>query len=247
LENDTSRLALVNERALRDMGFEGPEDAIGQSLSFWGDNFVTIVGVVKNYHSQGLKSDIPPHLYLHGNWNFQLAQIKIDPDHASSAILLIEKYWKALHPDNYFEYEYLSESLNTFYQDETKLFNFIVVFAVVGITIGCLGLFGLVSFICSKRSREISIRKVFGATVSNIVALLSRDFMLLVFIALVLAVPIGWYLMDQFLRNYENHVDIHWLVFVSAGLITLFLALITVCVKSLSAAVQNPSSTLRSE
>lgn len=247
LQQDTSQLVLVNEKALRDMGFDKPEEALDQSLVFWGDNTATIVGVVKNYHSQGLKTEVPPHLYLYGNWNFQLAQIKINPSHAASAIPVIEKYWKQLHPDHYFEYEYLSEALNNFYEDENKLFNFIILFAAVGIIIGCLGLFGLVSFVCSKRAKEISVRKVFGATVSNIISLLSRDFILLVFIALLIAIPIGWYVMDKFLQNYENHIDIQLSVFVTAGVITLAFALITVCARAFSTAMQNPSLTLRSE
>jgi putative ABC transport system permease protein len=120
-------------------------------------------------------------------------------------------------------------------------------FAVVGIVIGCLGLFGLVSFVCAKRSKEVSIRKVLGATVSNIMSLLSRDFIVLVFVAFLLAVPIGWYVMDQFLSSYTNHVEIHWSIFLIAGCITLALALITAGAKSFSTAKMNPAQSLKNE
>ncbi len=247
IQSDTSRLALVNEKASRDMGFANPQEAVGETLTFWDSNTVTVIGVVKDYHSQGLKVEVPPHLYMYGNWNFQLAQIKIDPEKSASAISYIEKYWRKLHPDNYFEYKFLTEELKSFYQDEHKLSNFIVLFALVGIVIGCLGLFGLVSFVCAKRSKEVSIRKVLGATVSNIISLLSRDFIVLVFAAFLLAVPIGWYVMDQFLNSYTNHVEIHWSIFLIAGCITLALALITACAKSFSTAIMNPAERLKNE
>jgi putative ABC transport system permease protein len=244
---DTSRQALINEKALRDMGFQDPERAIGETLTFWNNNTVTVIGVVKNYHAQGLKTEIPPHLYMYGNWNFQLAQIKIDPAQSASGLAHIENHWKVLHPDNYFEYHFLSDELNLFYEDERKLSNFIILFAVVGISLGCLGLFGLVSFVCAKRSKEVSIRKVLGATVSNIITLLSRDFVVLVLIAFMVAVPIGWYVMDRFLSSYTNQIEIHWSVFVFSGLATLILAMITVCTRAFSTAMLNPAASLKSE
>lgn len=246
-KTDTSRLALINETALKDMGFTDPEKALGETLTFWDSNKVTVIGVVKNYHSQGLKTSIPPHLYLYGDWNFQLAQIKVDSTKTLAAIKLIDKYWNGLHPDNYFEYEFLSDDLDTFYQDESKLSNFIIVFAVVGILVGCLGLFGLVSFVCAKRSKEVSIRKVLGATLANIISLLTLDFIILVLVAFVLATPIGWYMMDQVLKDYENQITIHWSVFVVSGLVTLALAVLTVTAKSLSTARMNPADSLKCE
>jgi ABC-type antimicrobial peptide transport system permease subunit len=247
VKSDTSQLALINETAMRDLGFDDPQDVLGESLTFWGSNRVTVVGVVKDYHAQGLKAATPPHLYLYGNWNFQLAQIKIDSTQSSDAIALVEKYWRELHPNNYFEYDFLADELDEFYQDESKLSNFIVVFAIVGILVGCLGLFGLVSFVCAKRSKEVSIRKVLGATLANIVRLLTLDFLILVSLAFILATPIGWYLMDQWLNNYENHITIHWTVFLVAGLLTLVLAFITVCARSLSTARMNPADSLKCE
>lgn len=247
VKSDTSRLALINETAMKDMGFNDPHDVLGESLVFWGSNRVTVVGVVKDYHAQGLKSATPPHLYLYGDWNFQLAQIKVDSTQSMAAIALVEKYWKELHPNNYFEYKFLTDELNEFYHGESKLSNFIIVFAVVGILVGCLGLFGLVSFVCAKRSKEVSIRKILGASFANIINLLTLDFIILVAFAFVVATPIGWYLMDQWLRSYENHITIHWTVFLIAGLLTLALAFITVCARSLSTARMNPADSLKCE
>ncbi|MBA4054519.1 MAG: ABC transporter permease [Marivirga sp.] len=247
VHNDTARYALINEKAVSAMGFNNPEDALGETLFFWGNNKVTVIGVVKNYYSQGLKSEVPPHLYMFGNWNYQLAQIKIDVSKIQTAVEHIRQSWTELHPNHFFDYELLSESLKTFYEDERKLSNFIILFAVVGITIGCLGLFGLVSFVCARRTKEISIRKVLGATLANIISLLSRDFILLVLVAFVIAIPIGWIVMDKFLQQYTYHTSIHWSVFAIAGFATGLLALVTVGLKSLGTALLNPAESLKYE
>src|SRR5690606_15483571 len=153
------------------------------------------------------------HLYMYGKWNFQQAQIKVDSAGVSDALAVIQRRWTELHPNHYFAYEFLSDSLQEFYHDEKKMANAITAFSVVGISIGCLGLFGLVSFVCVRRNREVSIRKVFGATISNIIVLLTREFIVLVLVALTIAIPLGWYLMEQVLDNYANRISIHWTVF----------------------------------
>ena len=244
---DSLPVALINEKAVRSMGLTDPAQALGEKLKYWGNNEVTVIGVVKDYFSQGLKAEIPPHLYLNGNWNFQLAQIKIDPLQSAGAIRSVENHWKEMHPDNYFEYKFLSDELNTFYEDERKFSNFILLFSAIGIAIGCLGLFGLVSFVCVRRSREISIRKVLGATLSNIITLLSRDFFVMVLIALVIAVPLGWYLMNNFLQRYTYHIEMKWTVFAIAGIMTIVLALFTVIIRSFKAAHENPVERLKCE
>ncbi len=244
---DTGRYALINEKSARDMGFTDPQDALGETLFFWGSNKVIVIGVLKNYYSQGLKSEVPPHLYLFGKWNFQLAQIKIDISQTQSALDHIKQSWTELHPDHFFEYEFLSDDLKTFYEDERKLSNFIILFAIVGIVIGCLGLFGLVSFVCARRTKEISIRKVLGATILNVISLISRDFIIMVLFAFVIAIPIGWFLMNEFLQQYTYHTTIEWFVFVVAGVATGLLALVTVGMQSFRAALQNPAESLKYE
>lgn len=247
VDTDTLPFALINEKAVQAMGLEDPADALGEELTYWGGNKVTVIGVVKNYYSQGLKAEIPPHLFMYGKWNFRLAQVKIDPQQSAIALSAVAKAWKDLHPQNYFEYEFLSETVSTFYEDERKFSNFIMLFSGIGITIGCLGLFGLVSFICVRRSREVSIRKVLGATFSNIITLLSKEFFLLVLTAFAIAVPLGWYLMNDFLQRYTYHIEIQWTVFALAGLLTLALAFITVVIRSFKTAHENPVERLKCE
>src|SRR5690606_12437156 len=194
-----------------------------------------------------LKSEIVPHLFINGDWNFQLAQIKIDPANRSEAIKIIESSWKGLHPDNYFQYEFLSESLDEFYEDESKMSNFINLFAMVGILIGCLGLYGLVSFVCLKRTREVSIRKVLGDTVENILVLLSKEFVILLVVAFLIAVPLGWFAMDRFLEEYTYKIEIEWPVFLLAGGLTMTVALLTIVFKTLKTVFVNPAETLKYE
>jgi ABC-type antimicrobial peptide transport system permease subunit len=245
VETDSGSVALVNEEVVQAMGFANPEDVLGEKIIYWGSNPVTVIGVVKNYYSQGLKSEIPPHLYINGNWNFQLAQIKIDPLQSTIAIEHIKNEWTDLHPNNYFDYEFLSDDVNSFYEDERKLSNFIILFAVLSLTIGCLGLFGVVSFVCVRRTKEVSVRKVLGASITNILYLLSREFILLVIVAFAIAIPLGWYVMNEFLQRYTYHVDIHWSVFALAGAITLVIALFTVVLRSFRVALTNPADNLK--
>ena len=244
---DTLPMALVNEKAVQAAGLKDPEEILGTELTYWGSNKVAVIGVVKDYYSQSFKAEIVPHLFMNGDWNFQLAQIKIDQAQTASAIGHIEASWRELHPDNYFEYEFLSESLDAFYENEDKMSNFIKLFAFVGILIGCLGLYGLVSFVCARRTKEVSIRKILGATLSNILVLLSKNFLILLIVAFVIAIPIGWFAMDRFLQEYTYKIEIDWTVFAWAGSLTMTLALLTIVLKSVRTVLINPAETLKYE
>jgi ABC-type antimicrobial peptide transport system permease subunit len=174
-----------------------------------------------------------------------MAQIKIGPLQSAIAIEHIKNEWTDLHPNNYFDYKFLSDDVNSFYEDERKLSNFIILFAVLSLTIGCLGLFGVVSFVCVRRTKEVSVRKVLGASITNILYLLSREFILLVIVAFAIAIPLGWYVMNEFLQRYTYHVDIHWSVFALAGAISLVIALFTVVLRSFRVALTNPADNLK--
>jgi putative ABC transport system permease protein len=244
---DTNTVAIINEKAARDLGFKNPEKAIGERINLDGNQPFTIMGVVKDYHSQSLRSSIVPHVFLYADWNFQLASIRIDPKRKSEALQHIEKHWKAIFPNAYFEAKFLDQDIQAFYDDERKLTNFLTLFAAVGILIGCLGLFGLVSFVVTQRTKEIGVRKVLGATVASIVSLLSKDFLKLVVVAFAIAAPIGWYAMSRFLQEYKYKIDIEWWVFALAGGLAGLIALLTVSVQSVKAALTNPVTSLRSE
>ena len=244
---DSGELSVViNEKAVRDLGFRQPAQALGVQVKYWGAKR-SIVGVVGNYHSQDLKSKLIPHVFAHSAWNFQSVSIRIDPRRSEQALRAIGQEWKAQFPNHYFKYQFLDDTIQTAYANERKLSNFLILFAGVGIFIGCLGLFGLVSFVVTQRTREIGVRKVLGASAASIVALLSKDFLRLVGMAFIIAVPIGYYAMSQFLQGYEYKIDIDWWVFALAGLLAVGIALLTVSFQSVKAALMNPVKSLRSE
>ncbi|HEY5745404.1 MAG TPA: FtsX-like permease family protein, partial [Chryseolinea sp.] len=249
--NDTSKtnpVVMINEQAVAALGFATPDEAIGTKLSE-GNEAVprTVIGVVKNYHSQSLKTDVVPHLYSFRKSQFYLASFRIDPSAAQEAIAVIGKYWTQEFPDNYFKYTFLDTDLRTFYDDENKFSNMLTVFAGVGIFIGCLGLYGLVSFVCTRRTKEIGIRKVLGASISSILLLLSGNFLVLVTVAFAVAGPIAWYVMQRFLEQYTNHIEIPWSAFAIAGGITFVMTLVPVGWQSLLASRANPSDSLKYE
>ena len=241
-----AKSVIINQKAMRDMGFQRPGQVLGQQLTYWNEKR-TVVGVVQDYHSQDLKSKLIPHVFAYAPWNFQLVSIRIDPRRSETALATIERTWKSRFPNHYFKYQFLDDTVQAAYANERKLSNFLSLFAIVGIFIGCLGLFGLVSFVVTQRTKEIGIRKVLGATVVSVVALLSRDFLKLVLIAFVIASPIAYYAMTEFLKGYEYKIDIEWWVFALAGLLAVGIALLTVSFQSVKAALMNPVKSLRSE
>ncbi len=237
---------VINEKAARGLGYSQPEKALGQLIRF--DNLQgTVVGVARDYHSEDLKEELKPHVFYYRPGTFQTASIRIDPRRKVLALQHIGQHWRALFPDRYFAPHFLEDELHRFYDNERKLSNFLTLLTVVGILIGCLGLFGLVSFVVTQRTKEIGVRKVLGATVGGIVALLSRDFLKLVVIAFAIAVPIAYYAMSRFLREYTFKIDVEWWVFGLAGLLSVGVALLTVSFQSVRAALMNPVKSLRSE
>lgn len=237
---------VINEKAARDLGFRSLEKVIGEQLEFWGMK-LTVVGVVKDYHSEDLKTKLMPHVYVYAGWNFQLASIRIDNSKKAEALTHIGQHWKALFPNHYYDPKFLEDDIKSFYESERKLSNFLQIFAVLGVLIGSLGLFGLVSFVVTQRTKEIGIRKVLGATVYSIVELISRDFLKLMVIAFVIAAPIAWYAMQSFLKEYIYKIDIEAWVFMLAAGISVGVALLTISFQSIKAALTNPVKSLRSE
>lgn len=237
---------VINEKAARDLGFRSLEKVIGEQLEFWGMK-LTVVGVVKDYHSEDLKTKLMPHVYVYAGWNFQLASIRIDNSKKAEALAHIGQHWKALFPNHYYDPKFLEDDIKSFYESERKLSNFLQIFAVLGVLIGSLGLFGLVSFVVTQRTKEIGIRKVLGATVYSIVELISRDFLKLMVIAFVIAAPIAWYAMQSFLKEYIYKIDIEAWVFMLAAGISVGVALLTISFQSIKAALTNPVKSLRSE
>lgn len=234
---------ILNETAIRQMGIQNP---VGKRFKFHEIDG-TIVGVVKDFHFKNLSEKIEPMiLFYYPGWRGAM-YVKTTGKEAPKAIAAAGKIWNQYNSGYPFEYSFMDEEFNRMYQtDQTvgKLFNF---FAAIAIIISCLGLFGLAAFTAEQRTKEIGIRKVLGASVKNIVLLLSKDFVRLVLLAFVIATPIAWYAMSQWLENFAYSIDISPWVFAVAGLLALLIAFLTVSWQALKAALMNPVKSLRNE
>jgi putative ABC transport system permease protein len=247
LPSDTSAfVAIINEKAARDMGFTDPAKVVGENVGFWGGKR-QIIGVVKDYHSESFKSGIVPHIFVNRDWNFQQAGIRIDLKQSPSALKVLEKEWKAVFPAYYFEYSFLDDELGRFYENERRFSNLIMLFAGLAILIGCLGLYGLVSFVCVQRTKEIGIRKVLGASVCHIMYLFSKEFTGLVSLAFLVATPAAYYLATKLLENFTYRITIGVGMFLAGIIASLTIALLTVGFQAIKAALANPVKSLRTE
>ncbi len=249
--SDTAnRTIVVNEATLRKFAIP-LEKAIGQKLNSNGQgstHALEIVGVVQDFHFADLHQTIEPYAFLlepANNYNYLIAHINTAD--ASKVLPFIESKWKGLVPDEPFSYSFLQEDFQKNYDADARTARIVNVFTVISILISCLGLFGLTSFEAQQRIKEIGVRKVLGASVGSIVALLSKDFVKLVAAAIVIATPLTWYLMNQWLQDFAYKIDIEWWVFAGAGLLAIGIALFTVSFQSVKAALMNPVTSLRSE
>ena len=252
-EGDTLPKVLANEVFLKRMGVDRPEKAIGQLVYFGdGNQSAPIIGVVKDFHVNSLHQKIDPTLLQVVPKHFYQAGIKLQAEKLTAETLkatlsTLESVWTATFPNQVFEYNFLDETLAQAYQNEIRTAQLIETSTLIAILIACLGLFGLSTFTAESRTKEIGVRKVLGASVSSIVALLSKDFLKPVLIAILVASPIAWYAMSQWLQNFEFKITIDWWVFVLAGLLAVGIALLTVSFQSVRAALTNPVKSLRSE
>lgn len=249
--SDTLDRIILNEQAVKQFGFLSPEDAIGKNIATqWdGEVLFQIVGVVKDFHFKGLHSTIESYGFLRSRsssaFNYLIAYTK--GSNMQNTLSSIAASWQKLNPDEPFEYSFLDQDFQKNYLAEDRLASIIRYFTIVAIFISCLGLFGLATFTAEQRTKEIGIRKVLGANVSGLVALLSKDFLILVFIALLIASPIGWYIMHQWLQDFAYRVDVSWWIFVVAGCLALLIAFLTISIQAIRAATANPAKNLRTE
>ena len=245
--SDTIREYLINETLLHQLGFHDPKQVLGKMLQYHLSSVpLPIVGVVKDFHQKSLREKIGPCIIASHADRYEQASIRI-AGNIRRKRLGVFRTWQQLYPNEVFEYTYLDEQLARFYQTETLVARLINVFTGIAILICCLGLYGLVSFVVVQRTKEIGVRKVLGASVASIVALLSADFLKLVIIALVIASPIAGYVMNRWLQDFAYRVDVAWWVFALAGMLAVSIALLTVSYESIKAALMNPVTSLRSE
>ena len=234
---------LVNEEAVKAMGMK---DAIGKSLSFWGDEGGKIVGVVKNFHFTSLHNPIQPMIIRCRPAEPDLVYIKTMPGRTKEAIAHMEKV-HAQFSSLPFAYHFLDETIGNGYKHEQKTQQLVGAFTALAIFISCIGLFGLVAFMANQRVKEIAVRKVLGASVFGLFNLLSKDFVKLVGIALLIAVPVAWYYMNEWIQGFAYHMAINWWLFALGGIMLLGVALITVSYETIRAVRTDPAKSLRTE
>ncbi|MEO1032587.1 MAG: ABC transporter permease [Bacteroidota bacterium] len=244
-EADAKDALIINEAAVEAFGWESNKSAIGKELATSGKEG-KVIGVLKNYHQHGLQNEINP-LVL-GKADFiRVFAIKYKNLSEKNVVELITTAWNTVYKDYPLEFSFMDEVLQRQYEREQKLSSFFQLATFLSILIACLGLLGLSIYTARKRIKEIGIRKVLGASVTSIVILLSKAFLKLVLIAIIIAVPIAWYGMDKWLQDFAFRIDLKWWVFTLAGFSALLIAFLTICYHSVGAALSNPSTNLRTE
>jgi putative ABC transport system permease protein len=240
----TSARIIINQKAAVQFGFKPGERIIGEKIK-WGKTY-EIVGLVNDYHHLSLREAIQPMIFLPAVSSGYYT-IKLKTDHLQDKINTLKNLYQAQFPGNPFAYFFLDENYDKQYKTEQKLGSIFITAAFVAVLIACMGLFGLASFIAQQRTKEIGIRKVLGASVANIIQLISTDFLKLVVIAIVIASPIAWYAMDKWLQDFAYRITVQWWMLALAGAAALVIAFVTVSFQSVKAAIANPVKSLRSE
>jgi putative ABC transport system permease protein len=244
--SDSANSVLVNESFAKQAGWKNP---VGQTVNFWyNDKKYSVIGVVKDYHYQPLNQKIGPQLFtMKKDNNYGMVYIKIKPNTAAASLKYIQKTFKQLFPLSPYNYTFLNDANIKSYEAEAKWKQILLFGAILTIFISCIGLFGLSVLSAEKRTKEIGIRKVLGASVNSVVTILSKDFLKLVCIALIVAVPAAWLASDKWLENYPYRIHVSWQMFAAAGLLVIFIALATVSFQAIKAAIANPVKSLRTE
>ncbi|MCY4778087.1 ABC transporter permease [Sphingobacterium sp. UT-1RO-CII-1] len=248
-KSDTIREFIVNESAVKAMGFSSPKDAIGVHLEMQRQSY-PIVAVVKDFHVYDFKKEIPSTVFVNSKRQLNTVNIKLaasNPKHFQKTIGEIEQIWKSIYPNAAFVYKFYDESIAQLYESEYKMSKLISLATGITILISCLGLFGLATLTSTQRIKEIGIRKVLGASVVGIVQMLSKDFVKLVFIAAVIASPLAWWAMNKWLQDFTYRITIEWWMFVLAGVLALMVTLFTISFQAVRAAIANPVDSLRDE
>jgi putative ABC transport system permease protein len=250
---ESGRTMIVNEtlakELLKDHKGAGYETLIGTQFGFGGmDSLPTIIGVAKDFNFNSMHHNIETlFLFNQKDWGYSEMSVKIDGKRAKEAIALVQNIWNKQVPEQPLEYTFLDDHFAEMYLADSQVSEFVGILAGLAIIISCLGLFGLASFAAEKRIREVGIRKVLGASVQSLVALLSGSFIKLVIISNLIAWPVAWYVLHSWLQDFAYRVDISWWVFALTGLVSLLIAFCTVSFQALRAAISNPVKSLRTE
>jgi putative ABC transport system permease protein len=235
---------IINETTIKIFGLS--DNPIGEELTINNGSLkVTVIGVVKDFHFRSMHETIAPLIMQNNPYGGLI--IKTKTKEMAGLLATLETNWKSFNTGEPFSYALLNQLYNETYLTEQKMGRILEIFAVLTVFVACLGLFGLVTFTAEQRVKEIGIRKVLGANVTQIVSMLSKDLLWLVVISFIIAFPLGFYLMDKWLEDFAYRINIQWWVFALAGIIVVSIALFTISFKTIKSALVNPVDSLRSE
>ncbi len=245
--SDTMRQAVVNETLLKQLGVQHPEDAVGKTIRLGKGPWVPITGVVEDFKTNSLRDAIKPVIIFPRKTMEAKVVIKLKTKNLPEAVASLQKLWEDTYPQYAYTGFFLDDNIAKFYKQENQLAMVYKIFAVIAVFISCLGLYGLVSFMAIQRTKEVGVRKVLGASVSSIVFLFSKEFLVLLFISFAIAMPAAWYLMNSWLQNFAYRISLNAWVFLLAIAVSVIIAWVTVGYKAIMAALANPVKSLRSE
>lgn len=238
-----SSSVIINETMAKRIGYKGDGTDVINDIK----KDYKIIGVVKDFNFASLRNNITPLiLTMKDDWMASLS-VRMNTTNLPALMQQIENEWKDLAPNLHFDYSFMDDDFNTMYNTEQRMGNLFVMFTSLAIIIACLGLFGLAAYAAEQRNREIGIRKVLGANVSALVAMLSKDFIKLVVISIFISTPLAWWAMHQWLQGFAYRQNIQWWVIVSAAFGAIIIAFVTISFQSIKAALANPVESLRSE
>jgi putative ABC transport system permease protein len=238
---------IVNEAAVRSLGWKTSQNAIGKDITY-GDVSGKVIGIVKDFHFESLHQTITPLLFrLPSNNGYHVMSVKVNSRNVQTAVSSLQATWHKYLPDTPFDFTFLDDKFRQLYNSEQQQGNLFTIFSCIAIFIACLGLFGLSAFTITQRVKEIGVRKVLGASVRQIVLELSKDFLLLILISAVIAIPAAGWSMHEWLADFAFHTEMSWWIFAAAGIIALIIAFVTISFQSIKAALANPVKSLRSE
>lgn len=243
---DSTHSLIINEAAVKSLGYLHPQDIVGKKFTQWGREG-QIIGVVKDFNYRSLKDEVQPLAMRIAPDNGRFYSLNISSSGVPATIKKIQDKWTQLAAQRPFDYFFVDEAFNKQYRSDERFGQLFLYFAILAIFISCMGLLGLAAYSTLQRTKEIGVRKVLGASVSGVAALLSRDFIKLVLIAIVVAVPVAWWVMSKWLQGFAYRMPISWVTFLIASLLAIFVALATVSVQAVRAAMTNPVNSLHME
>lgn len=246
-KSDTISSVVINETLLKKLNIALPDQALGKDLRIGGGKWKPICGVVKDFKTNSLREEVKPIMISSKRNRYQLTCIKLQTQNMIATQKEIQKTWDKFFPEYVYEGSFMDETIERFYEQESQMALLYKIFAALAIFISCLGLYGLISFMVVQKTKEVGIRKVLGASVTNILVLFSKEFALLISIAFVIAAPLAWYFMNEWLSNFVYRIHMNAGIYVVAIVTSLGVALLAVSYKAIKAAIVNPVKSLRSE